>query len=131
MGVRQFEDLVCWQRSNEFKRGVYSLVDRTSAKGDFRFCDQIKNAAASAPSNIAEGFGAYEHPQSARYARIANSSLTECRNHLLDGVERKHWTAADIEPLMLLSKRALSATVKWIAYLTRTKAPRAYWEKDD
>ncbi len=129
MGVKRFQDLVCWQLSSELKREVYALVDRTSANYDFKFRDQIKDSAASAPSNIAEGFGAYRHRESARYARIAKSSLTESQNHLLDGIDRGHWTATDVEALMGVARRALAATVKWIAYLTKTEAPGAYWEK--
>jgi four helix bundle protein len=106
------------------------LVDRTAAKDDYKFRDQIVESAASAPSNIAEGFGAYGHRESARYARIAKSSLAESQNHLLDGIDRRYWTAAEIEPLMVVSRRAVGATVKWIAYLTRTGTPHAYWEDD-
>ncbi len=88
------------------------------------------DSAASAPRNIAEGFGAYGHPQSARYARIAKASLCETQNHLLDGIDRKHWKAEDVKPLMALSKRAIGATTRWIAYLTRTATPPAYWEDE-
>jgi four helix bundle protein len=128
VGVRRFQDLVCWQLSSELKREIYALLDRTGAKYDFKFRDQIKDSAASAPSNIAEGFGAYRHRESSRYARIAKSSLTESQNHLLDGIDRGYWTTTEVEPLMLVARRAVGATVKWIAYLTRTEAPDAYWE---
>jgi four helix bundle protein len=125
MGVKRFQDLVCWQLSTELKRGIYALIDRTGAKRDFKFRDQIMESAASAPSNIAEGFGSYGHRESARYARIAKSSLTESQNHLLDGIDRRHWTTTDVEPLMLISRRAIGATIKWIAYLTQTRTPGA------
>jgi four helix bundle protein len=98
MGVKRFQDLVCWQLSTELKRGIYALIDRTGAKRDFKFRDQIMESSASAPSNIAEGFGSYGHRESARYARIAKSSLTESQNHLLDGIDRRHWTTTDVEP---------------------------------
>src|SRR5436190_14798166 len=105
MSVRKFQDLECWQLSYEFKKRVYALVDRTSAKKDLRFCGQIMDSAASAPSNLAEGFAAYRHRESARYARIARSSLAETQDHLVDGVDRKHWKAGDIEELLPLADR--------------------------
>jgi four helix bundle protein len=86
MAVVNFEQLQCWQLANALKQKVYALTDRTAAKTDVKFCDQIKGSAASGPSNIAEGFGHDGHGDAARYARIAEGSLAETRNHLLDGI---------------------------------------------
>jgi hypothetical protein len=58
MGARSFTDLHAWQLANELKRGVYGLIDSTRARHDAKFSDQIRDAAASALRNIAEGFGA-------------------------------------------------------------------------
>jgi four helix bundle protein len=121
--ITQFQDLVCWQRSNELKLAVYRLIDRTNARRDFSFCHQLRESAASAPSNLAEGFGIYNHGDAARYARIARASLMETQNHLRDGVDRGHWAAKDIEPLLTISRSAIGATAGWIAYLQRSKAP--------
>ena len=106
MGVDRFEDLQCWQLSVELKRGVYALIDRAHGILDLRFSTQITDAAASAPRNIAEGFGAYKHKESARYARIAKASLSETQDALLDGIDRGHWNHDDVRPLMVLAKRA-------------------------
>jgi hypothetical protein len=52
MGVRRYQDLVCWQLANELKRGVYALLDESrGASRDFGFCDQLKGAASSGPAN--------------------------------------------------------------------------------
>ena len=61
------------------------------------------------------------HGESARYARIAKASLTESQNHSWMALHRKHWNFADVEPPTLLSKRAIAATVGWIAYLKGPK----------
>ena len=88
MGIRRYEDFVAWRLANELKQNVYELVARTTARDDRRFCDQITDSAASAPRNLAEGFGCYRHPEFARYTRIAKASLVETHNHLGDGVDR-------------------------------------------
>lgn len=59
VGARRYEELVAWQLANELKRKVYALVDQSSARDDRRFCEQIKDSAASAPRNLAEGFACY------------------------------------------------------------------------
>jgi four helix bundle protein len=124
MGVKRYEDLVAWQLANELKKKVYALVDSTSARDDRRFADQVKDAAASAPRNLSEGFGCYRHPEFARYTRVAKASLTETHNHLGDGVDRNHWTARQAVPLQELADRAIGACVRLLQYLESTDAPR-------
>jgi four helix bundle protein len=127
VGVRRYQDLVAWQLANELKIRVYELIDTSpTAMRDARFVAQIKDSASSGPTNIAEGFGAYDHPQAARYALIARSSLMETHNHLNDGVDRKHWSRSQAEDLQALATRAIAATTKWLAYLSTTDAPRRW-----
>jgi four helix bundle protein len=123
MGVRRYEDLVAWQLANELKQNVYALVDRTSARDDRKFCDQIKDSAASAPRNLAEGFGCYLHPEFARYTRVAKASLIETHNHVSDGVDRHHWTHPQDVPLQDLADRAVGACVRLLRHLESTDAP--------
>jgi four helix bundle protein len=121
--VRRYQDLECWQLADELKKEVYALVARTPAKNDWKFRDQILDSAASAPRNLAEAFGYYEHPDSARFARVAKSSELETHNHLGDGVDRGFWTAAEAERIQRLASRTVGATTKWLLYLTSTDAP--------
>ena len=88
VGVRTFTELDAWKLSNAVKLGVYDLIREGKAARDLEFRDQIRNAAASAPRNIAEGFGRFRPREFAQYLRIANGSLMETSNHLRDGVDR-------------------------------------------
>jgi four helix bundle protein len=107
---------------------VYELLETVPGKVDLRFRDQITASASSGPSNISEGFACYRHKESARYARIAKSSLTETHNHLNDGVDRRHWNAEQAAPLLILADRAIGATINWIRYLETSETPPAFWE---
>jgi four helix bundle protein len=128
-GVRRYEDLDCWKLANELKLRVYELIERSPAKHDFEFRDQLLDSSSSGPSNLSESFAHYRHPDAARFARIAKSSLTETHNHLGDGGDRKYWTAEDAAPLLVLAKRAIGATTGWIRHLETSKAPDPYWKK--
>ena len=130
MAIRRYEDLDCWKLATELKVKVYALLDHSPAKRDVKFCEQLKKSASSGPANLAEGFGAYEHGDSNRYARVAKGSLTETHNHLLDGVDRQFWTRDRIEDLLILAKRALGATIGWMRHLATTDAPPARWENE-
>ena len=101
-GVRRYQDLDCWKLANELKLGVYEIIERSPAKHDFDFRDQLRDAASSGPSNISEAFGYYRHPDAARFVRIAKSSLTETHHHLGDGVDRNYWKADEAVPLLPL-----------------------------
>ena len=122
-GVRTFTELDCWKLANELKLGVYALIRNGDVSRDFEFRDQIRNAAASAPRNIAEGFGRYQPREIAQYLRIANGSLMETANHLSDGADRGYFSSADIAPLLALARRASAATTRWLKYLTTARVP--------
>jgi four helix bundle protein len=123
MVARRYQELVAWQLANELKQKVYALVDRSRALEDRRFCEQLKDSAASAPRNLAEGFGYYRHPEFAKYTRIAKASLIETHNHLADGVDRRHWSPREAAALQQLADRVVGACVRLLQYLESTDAP--------
>jgi four helix bundle protein len=125
MGVARFQELHAWQLADEVKKRVYALIENSKAAGDRRFCDQIIASAASAPANIAEGFGYYRHREFARQTRIARASLLETQNHLLDGADRRFWSPEEARALAALADRAIGACVRLVAHLERTEAPGA------
>jgi four helix bundle protein len=128
MTVTRYQDLVAWQLANELKINVYELVATTRASSDREFSNQLRRAASSVPANLAEAFGAYNHPEAARYARIARSSLIETHNHIGDGADRGFWTREAATEHQALVDRATAATTKWLEYLTTTHAPTP-WPK--
>jgi four helix bundle protein len=123
MIAHHFEELDAWQLANELKLRVYQLADKPAVARDLKFRDQITNSAASAPRNIAEGFGRYEPLDFRQFLRVANGSLYETSNHLRDGVERRHFTTKEIADLQILAKRASAATTGLMRYLKTATPP--------
>ena len=118
-------DLDVWRLSNELKLGVYALLHSAAVQRDPEFRNQIRNAAASAPRNIAEGFGRYLPREFSQYLRVANGSLMEVSNHLQDGCDRGYFTNADIDPLLILARRTSAAVTRLLRYLqTVPSTPR-------
>jgi four helix bundle protein len=122
--ARSFTELAAWQLSNELKIGIYELIRTGPAQADLEFRNQIRNAAASAPRNIAEGFGRFYPKEFSQYLRIANGSLMETSNHLADGVDRRYFRRDDADRLQLLARRASSAVTGLIKYLQTAKPPK-------
>src|SRR4029077_20308971 len=67
---------------------VLAFTATGPAARDFKYRDQIEDSSASAPRNIAEGFGRFRPRDSARFYEIARASLMETKNHLIDGRDR-------------------------------------------
>ena len=109
-GVRDFRDLICWQLSHQLKCEVFDWTETGPASRDFKYRDQIRDSSASAPRNIAEGFGRFRARDSARFYEIARASLVETQNHLIDGRDRGCLDDNLYFRLMNLARAAKKAT---------------------
>jgi four helix bundle protein len=63
-GVRDIRELVAWQLARELKQLADEVCRRPGPSRDFKYRDQLRDSAASAPRNIAEGFGRFRHLES-------------------------------------------------------------------
>jgi four helix bundle protein len=90
---------------------------------DLKFCDRFRDAAASAPQNIAEGFGRRTHGEFADFLDVARGSLRECEQHLKDGVDRGHVSPEEAARLTSLARRAGGATAGLQRHLRNTPDP--------
>lgn len=117
MGAKTFEELICWQLARELKRKVYALSNRPGCDRDWKFRTQLREAAAGPPAHISEGFGRKRPRDFSRFLSFARSSLDETKNHLIDGIDRGHWTDTDLREIHILMKRAVSAIAKLQEYL--------------
>lgn len=54
--IRTFEDLLVWQKAIAFVKEVYLVTSQGDLRRDFGLRDQMRRAAVSIPTNIAEGF---------------------------------------------------------------------------
>lgn len=79
MGVQKFEDLIVWQKAQDYSVFIY---DNFKNNRDFSFCDQIKRASVSISNNIAEGFDRRTNPDFKRFLYISLASNSETRSML-------------------------------------------------
>src|SRR5438045_467599 len=54
--IRRFEEIEAWQTAREITRDVYAISSNGTFARDFGLRDQMRRAAVSVMSNIAEGF---------------------------------------------------------------------------
>jgi four helix bundle protein len=129
--ARRCEELVVWQLAVELRDRILRLTRSGPAARDRKFLEQIQDAAASAPRNLAEGFGHFQPREFARFTRIARASLLEIRNHLQDGRGRKYFDPTETRNLLRLTGRAIAAATSLLRYLhsCKGKAPTG-WDVD-
>ena len=116
-GWKDFREIVAWQRARELKLRVDELLKRADVRRRYRYCDQLSDAARSAPSNIAEGFGRFGNKEFARFARIAKASELEVLNHLIDAQDQGLITKEEFAEYENCVQRALAAAVGLIRHL--------------
>jgi four helix bundle protein len=80
--IRQFEDVLSWQKARELTRGIYSVTRRDEFSKDFALKDQIRRAAISITSNIAEGFERDGTREFIQFLSHAKGSCGEVRSQL-------------------------------------------------
>lgn len=83
MPSRNYQDLVAWQRAMDYAEAVYSATRAFPSDERFALTSQLRRAAVSVPSNLAEGQGRGSDAELVRFARVAHGSLRESETQLL------------------------------------------------
>jgi four helix bundle protein len=127
--ARQFEDLAVWQESRQLVDAVYQSTKQRAFHADFGLRDQIRRAAVSTMSNIAEGFERGSRKEFIQFLNIAKGSNGEVRSQLQVALDQKYVSDAEFivlrDSAILLSKK-LSAFIRYLngyANDSRVKKP--------
>ena len=73
--MQRFTELTVWQRSHELALEIYRLTERFPKDERFGVTSQLRRAAVSTASNIAEGSKRQHRRDYARFLNIAEASL--------------------------------------------------------
>ena len=83
----KFQDLKVWQRAKDLAVYIYKLTGKGAFSKDFSLRDQIRRAAVSIPSNIAEGDDLGSDKQAIRHFYIAKGSAAEVLTQAIIALE--------------------------------------------
>lgn len=81
--ITNFRDLVVWKEGHKLVLWIYKVTDKFPKKETFSLIDQIRRAAVSITSNVAEGFGRKGTKDKAKFYYTALGSLVEVQNQLV------------------------------------------------
>lgn len=104
MTIERFEDLVAWQKARALTSKIYAVTRIGQFAKDFGLTDQIRRAAVSIGSNIAEGFERGNNKEFVTFLGIAKGSAGEVRSQLYTAYDAGYLSDAEITELVGLSK---------------------------
>jgi four helix bundle protein len=80
--MKTFRELIVWQKSVELVTNIYSVTQVFPKEEIYGLTNQIRRAAVSIPSNIAEGFGRDSKKEFKRFLLISMGSIFEIQTQL-------------------------------------------------
>lgn len=99
--MQRFSDLKVWQRSHVLVLALYAATDSFPPDERFGLTSQLRRAAASVPTNIAEGSKRRGRTDYARFLNIAEGSLAETEYLVILSRDLKYLEAATADPLLV------------------------------
>jgi four helix bundle protein len=120
--LRSHRDLEAWKKAMELARGVYAVTSSFPRREGWGLVDQMRRAAVSVPSNIAEGAARDGKTEFSRFLRIAMGSLAELETQILLAQDLGY-LPEDRSPMDLLQevRRLLSGLIR---HCSRTSEQR-------
>src|SRR3989344_4782302 len=81
--IKNFTDLRAWQEGHGLVLNVYQLTSKFPKDELFALTSQLRRAATSITSNIAEGFSRHSYKEKVNFYHISLGSTTEVENQLI------------------------------------------------
>lgn len=88
--IKSFTDLNAWKEAHKLALLIYEYTDSFPGKENFGLISQMRRAAVSISSNIAEGFSRVTSKDKCQFYSVAQGSLTELQNQLLIAKDVKY-----------------------------------------
>jgi four helix bundle protein len=100
MGATNYRDLLAWQRAMDLVEGVYNVSKCWPPTETYGLVNQIRRAAVSIPSNVAEGQDRTSDREFLQFLSVAHGSLREVETQLLISKRLGYTTQHDVETLI-------------------------------
>lgn len=81
--IKSYKDLIVWQKALDLVDNIYAVTKKFPKDELYGLTSQIRRAAVSVPSNIAEGYARQSRLELRNYLSIARGSLAEVETQLI------------------------------------------------
>lgn len=114
MSINTFRDIIAWQKAHELVLSVYAVTKSFPRNEEFGLTNQIRRAAVSIPSNIAEGYKRKSNRDSLHFYNIAEGSLKELKYQVLLARDLNYMDKKDYEQISTLADETGRLICGWI-----------------
>lgn len=97
--IRSFTDLNAWKNGHELVLDIYRFTKKFPKEEQFGLTNQLRRAAVSITSNIAEGFSRKSFKEKGQFYFMALGSLSEIQNQSLIAKDVGYISLEDFEKL--------------------------------
>lgn len=120
MSGKQFEDLEVWKEARCLTGEIYRLTKGEKFSKDFALSGQIRSAAISIMSNIAEGFERGGNQEFIQFLYIAKGSCGEARSQTYVALDQGYVAQKEADELTKSCRRLSSMISNFITYLRKS-----------
>ena len=110
-----YKDLIVWQKAKQLAVEAYRLTGKFPASEIYGITAQIRRAAVSIPSNIAEGYRRNHKKEQAQFLRIAFGSGAELETQMEISKEIFSKNGIDFAPAEILLEEVMKMLNKLIS----------------
>lgn len=118
--IRRFEDILAWQNARVLLKKIYKFTSAGAAGRDFDYKSQIRRAAVSIMSNIAEGFERGNRKEFARFLEIAKGSSGEVRSLLYVALDLEYIERGAFDELSLEAQTISQQIASLVRHLKKS-----------
>ena len=111
MQIKTFEELEIWKTARRLTEEVYTLSKTPQFSKDYGLRDQMRRAAVSIMSNVAEGFERGGNQEFTQYLYVAKASCGEVRSQLYVAFDQEYLDQEKKDDLLAAMQR-LSVMIK-------------------
>ncbi len=116
--LKRFEDIEAWRKGRELTRLIYRVTSQGEFSRDFALRDQIRRAAVSVLSNIAEGFERGGDKEFRQFLSLAKGSTGEIKAQLYVALDAGFLSQEQFEELYALASetgRMIGGFMRYLA----------------
>lgn len=119
--ITRFEDFECWQTGRDLRKMIYRYTHIRAFAADSSLVDQIRRAAQSVTSNIAEGYEREGNKEFRNFLSISKGSVAEVKDQLYTALDENYITQADFDHAYALASSISRLIGGLITYLKKTE----------
>ena len=105
MSFNDYRDLDVWQLARQLVRRTYDATRNFPDTERFGLTSQLRRAAISVPSNVAEGWGRHYTAEFVQFLRKASGSRAELETQLILAADLGYLKASDVGDLLQITAR--------------------------